>query len=116
MGAVISVTGDKLVGMHLHMRNGKKLWDVLKVMFGATDASSELYAMEQFHDDRMVDNRPVVEQAHGIQCIAKKLNLLKCVLPDKFVIGCIIANLTPWRNFATSLKHQRQDIYIENLI
>ncbi|KAK1645792.1 hypothetical protein QYE76_063597 [Lolium multiflorum] len=58
-----------------------------------------------------------VEQAHEIQCIAKELELLKCALPDKFVAGCIIAKLPPsWKNFATTLKHKRQEISVENLI
>ncbi|KAK1698320.1 hypothetical protein QYE76_015017 [Lolium multiflorum] len=77
----------------------------------------ELYIMESFHDIRMVNNRSVVEQAHEIRCIAKELELLKCALPDKFVAGCIIAKLPPsWRNFATTLKHKRQEISVENLI
>jgi hypothetical protein len=58
--------------------------------------------------DKMVDNRSIVEQAHEIQCIAKELDHLKIVLPDRFVAGCIIAKLpSTWRNFATSLKHKR---------
>ena len=65
----------------------------------------------------MVNNRSVVEQAHEIQCIARELELLKCILPDKFVAGCIIAKLPPsWRNFATTLKHKRTEISVENLI
>ncbi|KAK1661925.1 hypothetical protein QYE76_050084 [Lolium multiflorum] len=99
------------------LRDGKELWDALNAKFGATDAGSELYIMESFHDIRMVNNRSVVEQAHEIQCIAKELELLKCALPDKFVAGCIIAKLPPsWRNFATTLKHKRQEISVENLI
>src|SRR5881394_2934831 len=73
--------------------------------------------MESFHDYKMMNNRSVVEQAHEIQCIARELELLKCTLPDKFVAGCIIAKLPPsWRNFATTLKHKRQEISVENLI
>ena len=35
----------------------------------------------------------------------------------KFVAECIIAKLPPsWRNFATTLKHKRQEISVENLI
>jgi hypothetical protein len=65
----------------------------------------------------MVANKSVVEQAHEIQRPAKELELLKCVLPDEFVAGCIIAKLpSSWRNFATSLKHKRQKISVENLI
>jgi hypothetical protein len=41
----------------------------------------------------MVANKSVVEQAHEIQRLAKKLELFKCVLPDEFVAGCIIAKL-----------------------
>jgi hypothetical protein len=59
----------------------------------------------------------VVQQAHEIQCIAKELELLKCALLNKFVAGCIIAKLPPsWRNFATTLKHKRHEISVENLI
>jgi hypothetical protein len=73
--------------------------------------------MESFYDFKMTKNLPVVQQAHEIQCIAKELKLLNYALPDKFVMGCIIAKLPPsWRNFATTLKHKRQEISIENLI
>ncbi|KAK1685145.1 hypothetical protein QYE76_045993 [Lolium multiflorum] len=86
VGAVLSVLGDKLVDAYLHIRNGKELWDALDAKFGAADAGGELYAMEQFNDYRMVENRSVVEQAHEIQIMAKELELLKCVLPDKFLV------------------------------
>jgi hypothetical protein len=49
--------------------------------------------MESFHDYKMVDNRSIVEHAHEIQCIAKELDHLKIVLPDRFVAGCIIAKV-----------------------
>jgi hypothetical protein len=117
VGAILSVIGDKLVDAYLHMRIAKNLWDALEAKFGATDAGSELYAMEQFHDYRMVDNRLVLDQDHEIQCIAKELELLKCELPNKFVMGCIIAKLPPsWRNFATSLKHLRREFCVEDVI
>ncbi|KAK1661021.1 hypothetical protein QYE76_049180 [Lolium multiflorum] len=117
VGCVLSILADRLCDVYMHIVDGKELWDALNAKFGATDAGSELYIMESFHDIRMVNNRSVVEQAHEIQCIAKELELLKCALPDKFVAGCIIAKLPPsWRNFATTLKHKRQEISVENLI
>ena len=49
--------------------------------------------------------------------MTKELELLKCVLSDKFVTGCIIAKLPPsWMNFDTILKHQRHEFFVENLI
>ena len=111
VGSVLSVLGDKLVDAYLHIRDAKELWDALDAKFGAADVGGELYAMEQFNDYKMVENRSVVEQAHELQIMAKELELLKCVLSDKFVAGCIVAKLPPsWRNFATSLKHQRHEL------
>ena len=73
--------------------------------------------MESFHDYKMVANRSIVEQAHEVQRLAKELELLKCVIPNEFVAGCIIAKLPlSWRGFATSLKHKRQKILVKNLI
>ena len=77
VGAVISVIGDKLVDAYLHMRVAKNLWDALESKFGATDAGSELYTREQFHDYRMVDYPPILDQAHEIQVIANDLEVLK---------------------------------------
>ena len=69
----------------------------------------------------MVEDRSVVEQAHEIHTLAKDLkNCSKeapCVLPHKFVAGGIISMLPPsWKNFATSLKHKRQEFTIDGLI
>jgi hypothetical protein len=117
VGCILSILADCLCDVFMHINDGKELWDALDAKFGATDAGSELYIMESFHDFKMTKDLLVVQQAHEIQCIAKELELLKCALPDKFVAGCIIAKLPPsWRNFATALKHKRQEISVENRI
>ena len=82
-----------------------------------SDASSELYVMEQFHDYRMVDDRSVVEQAHGIQTLAKELKNFGTMLPNKFMAGYIIAKLAQaLTDFATALKYNRQEFGITDLI
>jgi hypothetical protein len=57
VGANLSVVEDKLVDAYLHMRVAKDLWDALEAKFDATDVGSEMYAMEQFHDYMVVENR-----------------------------------------------------------
>jgi hypothetical protein len=63
------------------------MWDALEAKYGVSDAGSELYVMEQFHDYRMVDDRSVVEQVHKVQTQAKELEMFGYVRPDKFVAG-----------------------------
>jgi hypothetical protein len=117
VGAVRNVLLDHLFDSMMHIKDAKTLWDHLNATYGASDAGKEMYIMKSFNDYKMVANKSVVEQAHEIQRLAKELELLKCVLPDEFVAGCIIAKLPSlWRNFATSLKHKRHKISVENLI
>jgi hypothetical protein len=40
----------------LHILDGEELWDALGSKFGATDASVQLYAMDHFNDNKMVEN------------------------------------------------------------
>jgi hypothetical protein len=47
--------------------------------------------MESFQDFKMVKDLPIVEQTHEIHGIAKERELLKCALPEKFVVCCNIA-------------------------
>nr|AAP44618.1 putative polyprotein [Oryza sativa Japonica Group] len=116
-GALISVLADNIVDVYMQMPSRKDMWDALEAKFGVSDAGSELYAMEQFYDYKMVDDRSIVEQAHEIQMLAKELENNNCELPDKFVADGIIAKLLPsWSDFATSLKHKRQEFSVSDLI
>ena len=102
---------------YVPLQTGKEMWDALEAKYGVSDAGSELYVMEQFHDYRMVDDGSVVEKAHEIQTLAKELDNFGTVLPDKFMAGYIIAKLPhAWTDFATSLKHKRQEFGIADLI
>jgi hypothetical protein len=56
------------------------MWDILNTEYGGSDASTELYIIEQYHDYQMVDEKSVVTQAHEIQCMVKELGLLKIVV------------------------------------
>ncbi|KAK1614901.1 hypothetical protein QYE76_020418 [Lolium multiflorum] len=94
--ALFSILGDNIVDPYMAFDHGKDAWDALEAKFGVSDAGTE---------------------AHEIQSLAKELEQFKCTLPDKFVAGGIIAKLPPsWRNFATSLKHKRQEFSVSDLI
>ena len=117
VGCILSILGDHLCDVYMHIQSAKELWNTLNAKCSASDVGSELYIMEQHHDYKMVENRSVVEQAHEVQCIVKELELLKINVPDKFVAGGIVAKLPPlWRNFAIVLKHKRQEIIVQSLI
>jgi hypothetical protein len=93
------------------------LWDALNNNYDGSNAGTELYIIEQYHNYKMVDEKCVVEHAHEIHCMVKELELLKIIVPDEFMVGGIIAKLPPsWRDFTTTLKHKRTHMSISHLI
>jgi hypothetical protein len=105
------------VDSYITCTSAKELWDALNEKFNVSNVGSELYIMEQLFDYKMVENHPVVRQAHKIQELVKELEQFSCVLPDKFVTSGIIAKLPPsWTDFATTLKHKRQEFSMAELI
>jgi hypothetical protein len=116
-GTVIGALANKYVDYYLMCTSAKELWNALDEKFGVSDAGSELYIMEQLFEYKMVENHPVVEQAHEIQALDKEFEQFPCILPDKFVAGGIITKLSPsWMDFGTTLKHKRQEFSMAKLI
>ena len=75
-----SMLGDSIVDTYAMTTSGKEMWDALEAKYGASNAGSELYVMERFHDYRMVEDRSILEQAHDIQTLVKELENFCCVL------------------------------------
>jgi hypothetical protein len=48
--AILSVLGDTIVNVYVPLQTSKETWDALEAKYGVSDAGSELYVMEQFHD------------------------------------------------------------------
>ena len=68
---MISALHPKYEKNYISCTSGKELWDALEAKFRVS--GTELYLMEQLYVYKMVENRSVVEQAHEIQALAKKL-------------------------------------------
>jgi hypothetical protein len=92
-GAVVGVLAKTLQDTYLRYKTAKEMCDTLNTEYGGSDVGTELYIIEQYHDNQMVDGKSVVTQAHEIQCMVKELGLLKIVVPNEFVVGGIIAKL-----------------------
>jgi hypothetical protein len=58
-----------------------------------------------------------VTQAHDLQLLVGDIAHLGCALPPKFVAVAIVAKLpAEWHDSATSIKHKREEISMEDLI
>ena len=82
-----------------------------------SEAGRLLYKCEQLFDFNIDAAKSIVSQAHELRLLAGEIASLGCPLADRVVATGIVAKLpASWRDFATSLKHKREDISTENLI
>ena len=72
---------DSIVDVYVLLQTDKAMWEALEAKYRVSDAGTKLYIMEQFHDYWMVDDHPIVEQAHEIRVLAKELKIFRYVLP-----------------------------------
>jgi hypothetical protein len=54
-GAMVEVLAEILQNMYLRYKTAKGIWDTLNSEYEGSDAGTELYIIEQYHDYRMVD-------------------------------------------------------------
>jgi hypothetical protein len=107
VGCVLSVLYDQMCDVYMNINSVVELWEALEHKVSASNVGHKLYAMEQYHDFRMVDGRSVVEEAHEFQLLVRKLEQHEHVLPNKFVAGGIIVKLpSSWMSFEITLKHK----------
>jgi hypothetical protein len=104
VGFVLSVLGDNLVDAYLHIRDGKELWDALEAKFGVADAGDKLYAMEQFNDYKMVENRSE-NKVMSCRLWLRNSSSSSVCFQISLSLDALSLSFPSWRSFATSLKH-----------
>jgi hypothetical protein len=95
----------------MNYKDPTELWDALEHKYVVSKDGRLLYICEQLFDFSIDTVKSIVTQAHEFQLLAGEIASLGCHIPDGVVAASIIAKLpTSWRDFATSLKHRREDI------
>lgn len=116
-GRILSMLSDKFYDIYMHHTSARTLWETLEKKYSVPDAGKDLYLVEKYHDFKMTNGKSVVEQTHELQLIVGGLSHSKIALPDKYQVGMVIAKLpNSWRDFATALKHRREEMTMDDLL
>lgn len=117
VAVILSLLENQLYDVYHGYTSAIELWEALDRKYVISDAGRWIYVVEQYHDFRMVDGVSVVKQAHDLTSIVSELAQFDVNVNAKFVVGGIIAKLPPsWRDFATTLKHKREAMRVDDLI
>ncbi|KAK3013753.1 hypothetical protein RJ639_010045 [Escallonia herrerae] len=95
----------------------KELWDTLKSVYQAEEASSTKFLVSNYMNFKMTDDRPVSVQVREFQLIANDICAAGMVLDENFHVGAIVAKLPPtWKEYCNRLKHKKEDLALDQLM
>jgi hypothetical protein len=82
---------------------GKDMWDAPKPRFSVSDVGSELYAMEQYYDYKMMMSGPSFSMLIRYSPLIRNMrNLHVCYRASLFAGGIIAKLLFSWKFFTTT--------------
>lgn len=92
IGCILSVLSDKIYNVYMSIKSTKELMKATKHKYNAFYVGYELYVIEHYNNNKMVNNRFVVEQSDEIQLIVGELQQFECFLSNLFVVGVLLPN------------------------
>jgi hypothetical protein len=117
LGCILTLSANNLHDIYMDYKDHTELWDALECKYAVSEDGRLLYISEQLFNFSIDAVKSIVMQAHKFHLLAREIACLGCPIPDRVVAMAIIVKLpTSWRDFATSLKHKREDISTESLI
>jgi hypothetical protein len=104
-GNILNTLIDPLFDMYALKKFAREIWEALENKYKAKDFGN-----------KMVDNKPILNQVHEIQLIIQQLYSESIPIDEKLQVGAIIAKLSPtWKDYHKSLKRKGDDLTLESL-
>ena len=116
-GWILSRLIDPLYAVYCEVKTSKQLWTALAKKYKSEDAGCQKYATAKFHNFKMVDSKPIMEQVEAFQLITHEIAAEGMSICEIFTVNSFIEKLPPsWLDFKNYLTHKRKAISLEDLI
>ena len=114
---ILNALSNELFDVYYHYKHAREIWDSLVKKYIVEDAGIKKYAIGNFLDYKMVEEKDVSSQIHEYHLIINELRNEKITLPESFVAGALIEKLPDsWKVYKNNLKHKRKDMSLEDVI
>ncbi|WZZ67257.1 hypothetical protein YC2023_078627 [Brassica napus] len=106
-----------LYRVYCEIPTAKELWRSLDKKYRGEDAGCQKYVVSKFHDFKMVDSKPIMDQVEALQLICHEIAAEGMSICETFTTLSFIEKLPPsYADFKNYLKHKKKKMGLEELI
>ena len=116
-GYILGRLIDPLYRVYCEIPTAKELWRSLDKKYRGEDAGCQKYVVSKFHDFKMVDSKPIMDQVEALQLICHEIAAEGMSICETFTTLSFIEKLPPsYADFKNYLKHKKKKMGLEELI
>ena len=114
---ILSTLSNELFDVYYPIQSASEIWESLNKKYILADAGTQKFAIGNFLDFTMVEDKDVSSQIHIFHVLIDDLKNENIILPDAFIAGSLIEKLPEsWKDYKYSLKHKRKSLSLEEVI
>ncbi|XP_039119091.1 uncharacterized protein LOC120255315 [Dioscorea cayenensis subsp. rotundata] len=114
---ILSTLSNELYDIYCDLKTAKEIWNSLHKKYVVEDARNQKYAIGNFSDFKMTEDKDVSSQIHDYHVLVNELKNEEIILPDAFIAGFLIESLPEsWKHYKNNLKHKRKLMTLEDII
>ena len=103
--------------IYCNYKNAEEIWDLLHKKYIVEDAGNQKYAIGNFSNFQMNEEKDVSSQIHDFHILVNDLKNEEITLPETFIAGFLIERLPEsWKDYKNNLKHKRKHMTLEDVI
>ncbi|KAK3001526.1 hypothetical protein RJ639_020285 [Escallonia herrerae] len=116
-GMILNSLSNELYDVYCSYAHASVIWNALNKKYVVEDASTKKYAIGNFLQFQMSEEKDVSSQIHESHLVVAKLTKEGMPLPEPFVTGSLIEKLPEsWSDYKSMMKHKRKDMTLEDVI
>lgn len=99
------------------IKTAKELWDAVVKVYKGEAAGTKKFYVQSYREFKMVDSKPILEQAKDFQKIANAITIAGMFLDPIFHVNGLISILpSSWQEYKTKLMHEQDDMKLDTLM
>lgn len=115
-GYILNSLSDRLYDLYTPIQLAKDMLKSLVYKYDAEMQGADKFVTFKFFEFTMKDNVSILDQVHEFLILISKFKDLNITIPEKLIVGGIIAKLPPsWNGYRKKLLHTSEEFTLDQI-